>query len=87
MNVVAMSFPNISTDLDFKPDNNYVSPFGQTRRGTVPYQLYSYGNLKSEMQWQSNALTQRRNITFLFPKTILFNWYLIKSRFPKKYYF
>jgi ATP-dependent protease Clp ATPase subunit len=30
MNVVATSFHNISKDLDFKPDDNCVSPLGQT---------------------------------------------------------
>jgi len=36
MNVIAMSLHNISTDLDFKPDDNHMSPFGQTRRGQAP---------------------------------------------------
>jgi hypothetical protein len=30
INVVAMSFHNISNNLDFKPDDNCSSPFGQT---------------------------------------------------------
>jgi hypothetical protein len=33
MNVEAMSFRNISKDLDFRPDDNCLSPIGQSMRG------------------------------------------------------
>ena len=33
MNIVAVSLHNTSTDLDFKSDDNCVSPLGQTGRG------------------------------------------------------
>jgi len=36
MNVVAMSSHNTSTKLDFRSDDNCVSPLGQTRRGQAP---------------------------------------------------
>jgi len=36
MNVVAMSLHNNSTDLDFKPDENCMSSFDQSRRGKAP---------------------------------------------------
>ena len=32
MNIVTVYFHNISKDLDFKPDDNCVSPLGQTGR-------------------------------------------------------